>query len=189
MLSLLGLACGSSSDESSSSSPLGEIPSAFSGFCAGELLLEKSYLLPVGPGSWQGNGQKAPPGTKVLLVRGSDKWEHGIGFLGDGTPVEVEPNFFKGLTPGTDVTTACGEPVDPSRRRLVVLRASTVYSDAALTEGACSLPAGTAFASYSYSAPASGAKGGSFGSPALMALCGYASGYTGDLVYSDLATK
>ena len=182
-----------SSSDGGGGSPQGVIPTAFTTYCTGTLKTDQKLMQSNGAGAWMGNGSMhASAGTPFLVSPDFGQWQ-GYVLAADGSATKIDLPFGKGLVKDTDFTSDCATDAalsDSFHQKTVILAASHVYASKDLSGDACTLDAGTAMTNYSFMS--GGLGGGSSSDPALVgsdeikAKCGYATGYTKDMVYATL---
>jgi len=198
-LALIGsfalVGCGSSdtSEDTSTDSGVADaakqpngIPSAFSWFCAGTLKVERSLMVPSGPGSWSSDDtKKAAAGSVFLVGTAYHKWD-GYVILPDGTPAKIDSDFTQGLTIDTDFTSDCAQEYKQAEGMYVLLARSTFYDNEKLTGTPCTLDAGTVLNKYSFQ---TGPTYPEVSSSEIQSECGLDKAYTNDLIYGQLITR
>jgi hypothetical protein len=190
-------ACGSSSSDPQGSVPAadagGATPSTggpqasppFTAMCAGRLLKSRELMTPGTASGWDSTSDSAPAGTDFLV--GLNAANRFTGYVVSGAkPRKIaEPSLSTGLELAVDFASTCVTSPTSATKAFVVLAASTVYPDRALTGSPCTLAAGTELGSYSFSGGATS----TVTSADLQTRCGFNPGYTRDLVFGFVAKK
>lgn len=174
-------ACSSSSD-SGPSGPGSANLAPFAKYCTGTLKVDKALKAPLGPGGWSSSATQAAAGSTILVAGDFGKFG-GYVIQADGTPMQVDADFMKGLIKDTDFTSSCA--TDANAGRLTLLSKATFYGKADLSGTPCTFDAGTQFSGYSFSG---GGDVGQMSSPDIKAKCGFDTSYTKDLRYGNLIT-
>ncbi|MBI2388341.1 MAG: hypothetical protein HYV09_01880 [Deltaproteobacteria bacterium] len=180
VLAPLAVACSSSSD----GGPFAGDLSAFGKYCTGELKVEKTLMLPNGPGGWLGDGSsRGLAGSKFIVGERFDKWQ-GFMILADKTPAQISGDSSAGLVKDVDFTSDCA--VAGAKTAAVVLRDSTFYANAAFTGAPCTLKAATELTSYSIMSDGLTA---TVSSAEIKATCSVDKAYSKDLAYGMLVVR
>lgn len=180
VVSLLVAGCSSATP-----APSAAIPAELAGYCTGTLSVATKYRSPAAGGGWEGIGATLPAGTTFVLAEDFSHYG-GFAFL-DGTPVELEGDFLKGLALGTDFASSCATKPERANADFVVLEKTVLFANKDLSGASCQLTRGTKFKSYSYSA--GGSDTVEFGSSDLSAICGFAKGYASTFHYGALLRR
>lgn len=180
VLGALVAACSSSSDGGAFAGDLGP----FGKYCMGELKVEKTLMLPNGPGGWLGDGSsRALAGSKFIVGERFDKW-NGFMILADKTPAQISADSSAGLVKDVDFTSDCA--VTGAKTAAVVLRDSTFYANEAFTGTACTLKAATELTGYSIMSDGTKA---TVSSDEIKATCSLDKAFSKDLAYAMLVVR